>query len=136
VTPSDRYFPATILGGRLHIRGLPDWGSWNPSRLEWDDEAFVDMLLSKDQADRKARTREDLEAVMKEPKRAPIREVWMHEILVDEARRLWEQMVADLGRAETEREELVGEEGFEPSASASRTLRANQAALLPDAASL
>jgi hypothetical protein len=31
---------------------------------------------------------------------------------------------------------MVGEGGFEPSASASRTLRANQAALLPDAASL
>jgi len=41
-------------------------------------------------------TREELEAVMKEPKRAPTREVWMHESLVDEARRLWEQIVADL----------------------------------------
>jgi hypothetical protein len=91
VTPSDRYFPATILGGHLHVRGLPDWGPWNPSRLECDDEAFVDILLSRRQADRKVRTREELEAVMKEPKRAPTREVWMHESLVDEARRLWEQ---------------------------------------------
>jgi len=37
-----------------------------------------------------------LEAVIKEPKRAPTREVWMHESLVDDARRLWEQMLADL----------------------------------------
>jgi hypothetical protein len=96
VTSSDRYFPATILGGHLHVRGIPDWGPWNPSRLEWADEAFVDMLLSKDQADRKARTREELEAVMTEPKRAPSREVWMHESLVDDARWLWEQMVAGL----------------------------------------
>jgi len=96
VTPSDRYFPATILGGHLHVRGIPDWGPWNPSRLEWADEEFVDMLLSKDQADRKARTREELEAIMKEPKRAPSREVWMHESLVDDARRLWELMLADL----------------------------------------
>ncbi len=99
VASSDRFFPATILGGRLHVRGIPDWGPWNPSRLEWADEAFVDMLLSKDQADGKARTREELDAIMKEPKRAPTREVWMHERLVDEARRLWEQMVADLERS-------------------------------------
>ena len=59
VTSSGRFFPATILGGHLHVRGIPDWGPWNPSRLEWADEAFVDMLLSKDQADRKARTREE-----------------------------------------------------------------------------
>ena len=93
---SDRYFPATILGGHLHVRGIPDRGPWDPARLEWDDETFVDMLLSKDPGHRKARTREELEVVMKEPKRAPSREVWMHEILVDVARRLWEQMVTDL----------------------------------------
>ena len=96
---SDRYLPATILGGHLHVRGLPDWGPWNPSRLEWDDEAFVDILLSTRQADRKVRTREELEAVMKEPKRAPTREVWMHESLVDEAHRLWGEMAADLNRS-------------------------------------
>jgi len=47
VTPSDRFFPATILGGRFHVRGLPDWGSWDPARFEWGDEAFVDLLLIK-----------------------------------------------------------------------------------------
>jgi hypothetical protein len=99
VTPSDRYFPATILGGHLHVRGIPDWGPWNPSRFEWADEEFVDLLLSTRQADRKVRTREELEAVMKEPKRAPTREVWVHESLVDEARRLREQMTADLERS-------------------------------------
>jgi hypothetical protein len=96
VASSDRFFPATILGGRLHVRGIPDWGPWDPARLEWDDEAYVDILLSTRQADRKVRTREELEAVMKEPKRAPSREVWMHESLVDDARRLWEQMAGEL----------------------------------------
>jgi len=59
----------------------------------------VDMLISKNPTDRKARTPEELEAAMKEPfnvSPAPSREVWMHESLVDEARRLWERMVADL----------------------------------------
>ncbi len=67
---SDRYFPATILGGHLHVRGMPDRGPWDPARLKWDDETFVDMLLSKDPGHRKSRTREELEVVMKEPKRA------------------------------------------------------------------
>ena len=80
--------------------GSPDWGPWNPSRLEWGDEEFVDMLLSKDPVHRKARTREELEVIMKEPRNvAPTREVWMHESLQDEARRLWEQMAADLNRS-------------------------------------
>jgi hypothetical protein len=30
---------------------------------------------------------------------APTREVWILEILLDEARRLWEQMAADLNRS-------------------------------------
>ncbi len=64
---SDRYFPATILGGHLHVRGIPDWGPWNPSRLEWADEEFVDLLLSKNIGDRKARTVRELEVVMREP---------------------------------------------------------------------
>jgi hypothetical protein len=72
-------------------------GPWDPSRLERGDEAFVDMLLSKNTGDRKARTREELEAIMKEPRNvAPTKEVWMNESLVDEARRLWEEMLADL----------------------------------------
>ena len=96
---SDRYFPATILGGRLHVRGLPDWGPWNLARLEWDDEAFVDILLGTRQADSKVRTREELDAIMKEPKRASTREVWIHESLVEGAHRLWEKMVTDLNRS-------------------------------------
>jgi hypothetical protein len=91
MTPADRFFPATILGGRLHVRGIPDWGPWDPSRLEWKDEAFVDMILSEITGDRKVRTPEELEVVMKEPRgAAPSRNVWMHESLVDDARRLWE----------------------------------------------
>ena len=96
MTATARFFPSTILGVPLHVRGIPDWGPRDPARLEWDDEAFVDILLSTRQADRKVRTREELKAVMKEPKRAPTREVWMHASLQDEARRLWEEMASDL----------------------------------------
>jgi hypothetical protein len=58
------------------------------------------MILSEITGDRKVRTRERLEAVMKEPRgAAPTRYVWMHESLVNEARRLWEMMTANLKRS-------------------------------------
>jgi len=58
------------------------------------------MFVSTDPIHRKARTREELEAIMKEPRGvSPTREVWMHESLIDTTRRLWEQMVADLTRS-------------------------------------
>jgi hypothetical protein len=59
----------------------------------------VFLVRQEGSCQRKARTREELEAIMKEPKRAPSREVWMHESLQDEVRQLWEQMVADLNRS-------------------------------------
>ncbi len=72
---------------------------WDPSRLQWDSEEIVNMLLDKTAGDRKARTREELEAVRKEPmKVAPTRTIWIHESLLDEARRLWEQMATDRRR--------------------------------------
>ncbi len=32
---SDRFFLAAVLGGRLHPDGIPEWGSWDSSRLHW-----------------------------------------------------------------------------------------------------
>ena len=52
MAPADRFFAATILGGRLHIRGIPDWGPW--------------VILSDITGDRKAWIREELEAAMRE----------------------------------------------------------------------
>ena len=47
--------------------------------------------------ERKVQTAEELAAAIKEPMMiAPTRDIWIHECLEDEARRLWEQMAADL----------------------------------------
>jgi hypothetical protein len=55
------------------------------------------MILSTITGDRKVRTPEELGAAMKEHRgAAPTWNVWMHESLVDEARRLWEEMPAEL----------------------------------------
>ncbi len=97
MTPSDRFFAATILGGRLHVRGIHDRGPWDPARLEWATEVEIDPCLVVAAGDRKIRTREELEAIVRAPTDpAPERFIWIRESLVDEARRLWEQTVADL----------------------------------------
>jgi hypothetical protein len=87
---SERFFPVTILGGRLHIRGIPEWLPWESSRLEFWPESDLDRIIPAT-GDRKVRTAEELQAVMQEPRGpAPTRKVWIYEGLEDEARRLWE----------------------------------------------
>jgi hypothetical protein len=91
----DRFFLATVLGGRLHPNGIPEWGPWEGSRLHWWPEDRLELILTTTR-ERKVRTAEELEAAIKEPMTvAPTRDIWIHESLEDEARRLWE-MSADL----------------------------------------
>jgi hypothetical protein len=88
--PPDRFFSATILGGRLYVRDIPDRGPWEPSCLHWWPEDHVGLVLTTTR-DRKVRTAEELEAAIEEPvKVSPTRNVWIHESLEDEAPRLWE----------------------------------------------
>jgi hypothetical protein len=83
---SNRFFRSTILGGRLLPNGIPQWGPWDSSRLHWWTEDYCTLLR-----DRKVQTAEELDAVMKEPTGvAPTRNIWIHESLEDEARRMWE----------------------------------------------
>jgi len=75
----DRLFPTTLLGGFLHIRGIPDWGPWNDGRIEYTDESFVDAILRPETGDRKVRTCEELQAPLAEPRSpAPSRTIWLH----------------------------------------------------------
>ena len=41
----DRFFAATILGGCLHVDGIPEWGPWEASRLHWGPGDHVDLIL-------------------------------------------------------------------------------------------
>jgi hypothetical protein len=78
-----RFFAATVLGGRLHVAGIPEWGPWEASRLHWWPEDHLDLLTTT--RERKVRTTEELEAAVKEPMTvAPTRNVWIHESLEDE----------------------------------------------------
>ena len=87
------FFPATIMGGRLHVTGVPEWGSWDSARLDWWPEDKLDLILAGGTYGEKIRTLEELDAAIKAPARvAPTRRVWVHEGLEDDARRLWEGM--------------------------------------------
>ena len=92
----DRFFPTALLGGFLHVRGIPDWGPWNDG-IEYTHESFVDAILRPGTGDRKVRIPEEWQAALAEPRGpAPSRTLWLHASLLEEARRLWEMMSAEL----------------------------------------
>ncbi len=68
---SDRFFLATVMGGRLHPNGIPEWGPWEASRLHWWQEDHLDLVF-RTTRERKVRTIEELHAVMKEPRGAAV----------------------------------------------------------------
>jgi hypothetical protein len=72
--PTGRFFHTTLLGGFLHVRGIPDWGPWNDARIEYTQESFVDAILRPGTGDRKVRTPEELQAALAEPRGAARRE--------------------------------------------------------------
>ena len=93
----DRFFPTTLLGGFLHVRGIPDWGPWNDGRIEYTHESLVDAILRPGTGDRKVLTHEELQAALAEPRGpAPSQTLWLPASLLEEARRLWEMMSAEL----------------------------------------
>lgn len=93
----NRFFGAAVHAGRLHIRGIPAWGPWDPARLEWATEAEIDPSLVEAAGERKIRTREELATILREAKdEAPTRFVWIHESLADDVRALWKRMATEL----------------------------------------
>ena len=88
--PSDRFFSASVLGGRLHVQSIPDWGPRNSNRIDRFPENQI--VIVPEVGDRMIPTREELEIIMREPRGAtPTRNIWIHESLEDKARRAWEE---------------------------------------------
>lgn len=85
----NRFFPATILGGRLHVSTAE--GPWDSSRSDWWREDELDLILAKGSYGEKVSSLEALKAVLRAPTGvAPTRRVWIHESLEGEVRRRWE----------------------------------------------
>jgi hypothetical protein len=90
-TGSGHFIAATILAGRLHVRGIPPWGPWDKARLEYRSEGEIEATLDDARGDRKIRTAEELSTVMKTHANSTLSPViWIHESLEDEVRRVWE----------------------------------------------
>jgi len=91
MTSPARYFPATVKGGRLHVTGVPEWGPWDSTRLDWWAKGHLDPILRGGAYGEKVRTLEELEAALTAPmKVAPTWRIWVHESLEGDARCLWE----------------------------------------------
>ena len=67
--PSDRFFSATVLGGRLHVQSIPDWGPRNSNRIDRFPQNQI--VIVPEVGDRMIRTREELETIMREPRGLP-----------------------------------------------------------------
>lgn len=79
------------MGGRLHVSGAIDEGSWDSSRFDWWGEDELDRILAGGSYGEKVQTLEELEAVVRAPTGpTPTRRVWIHESLESEPRRLRE----------------------------------------------
>ena len=92
VTLSARFFAAAVVAGRLHVRGVPDWGPWDSTKLEWAAELEIDPYLVVEAGDRKVRTLEELREIINATMaEAGTRFVWIHHSLGDEVQRLWEK---------------------------------------------
>ncbi len=84
-----RYFPATVMGGRLHVSSGE--GPWDSTRFDWWREDQLDLILAGGSYGEKVRTPEELEAVVRAPTGpTPTRFVWIHESLEGDARRMCE----------------------------------------------
>lgn len=54
-----RYFPATVMGGRLYPHGIGAYGPWESSRLAYQTEEIVDYLLRPILGEKKIRNAEE-----------------------------------------------------------------------------
>lgn len=66
---SVRFFPASIMGGRLHVTEIAEGVAWDLTRLDWWPEDELDLILAGGRYGEKVGTREGLEAVMRAPAR-------------------------------------------------------------------
>ena len=88
---ADRFFPTSVLGGRLYVDGFGERGPWDTKRLAFQDEATVEILVTR-VGHRKVVIADELQAVLRESEAGlPAIRVWIIEGLEEFARRLWEK---------------------------------------------
>jgi hypothetical protein len=87
-----RYFKATALAGNLHLNDLGDWDLWQPSRLDYRDEAEVRWLLRASAVGRRiVRTVAELATAVEDSASSRSIYLYIHETLLEDARCRWEE---------------------------------------------
>lgn len=85
------FFAAAAVWGRLFLRDIPDAESWNPERVAYWDETYLDGVSRLALAGEKIRTAAELNAVIAASRRPPgLRPLWIHEELLGEALLRWQ----------------------------------------------
>lgn len=80
------------MAGYLHLLDIGDYGSWDSSRIVFNDEQDVDFILPR-MIIRKVLTIEELDEILKSSEIAPgSKSLYVHESLLEAAKRRWEEM--------------------------------------------
>ena len=85
-----RFFAAAAVWGRLLLRDVPDPDCWNPERLAYWDETFLDGVSRLALTGEKIRSTAELDAALAASRRPPgIRQLWIHEDRLGDALLRW-----------------------------------------------
>ena len=93
----DRFFHTTLLGGFLHVRGIRDWGPWRTAASSTRKSRLWMPSCGPGTRDRKVRTQRNCRRRWPNP--AALGRpgtLWLYASLLEETRRLWEIMSAEL----------------------------------------
>ncbi len=85
-----RYFPATVMGGRLYPHGIGVCGPWKSSSLAYQSQETVALLLRPIIGEKKIRTLEELDEAVRQSS-LPAVTVWIPENLESAVRVTWEK---------------------------------------------
>lgn len=86
-----RFFAAAAVWGRLILRDIPDADSWNPERVAYWDETYLDGVSRLALTGEKIRTAAELNLTVASSRRPPgIRPLWIHEELLGDALLHWQ----------------------------------------------
>lgn len=86
-----RFFAAAAVWGRLVLRDIRDADSWNPERVTYWDETYLDGVSRLALAGEKVRSATELDAAVAASGRPPgIRPLWIQEELLGEALLRWQ----------------------------------------------
>jgi len=90
---AERFFRATALASSLHLIDLSDWDPWEPSNIQYRNDAEVGWLMRTGASERRiVRTVAELDAALEESASPRGIYLYISESLIGEAERLWEEM--------------------------------------------